>query len=35
MAEHAITLLMTKLENNITYPISRVVVPEYKLEGSF
>jgi DNA-binding LacI/PurR family transcriptional regulator len=35
MAESAVNLLMTKIENNITDPISRMIVPEYKFRESF
>ncbi len=35
MAENAVNLLMTKIENNITDPISRVLVPEYIFRESF
>lgn len=35
LAEHTLALLMTKLENGIQDPISRVEIPEYKLRGSF
>ncbi|WP_051572291.1 LacI family DNA-binding transcriptional regulator [Ruminiclostridium cellobioparum] len=35
MAENAVNLLMTKMENNITEPISRVLVPEYSFRDSF
>ncbi|HEX2945229.1 MAG TPA: LacI family DNA-binding transcriptional regulator [Clostridia bacterium] len=35
MAESAVNLLMTKIENNIEDPISSVMVPEYKFRDSF
>lgn len=35
MAESAVNLLMTKIENSIEDPISRVLVPEYKFRESF
>lgn len=35
MAENAVNLLMTKIENNITDPISKVLVPEYRFRESF
>jgi LacI family transcriptional regulator len=35
MAESAVNLLMTKIENNITEPISKILVPEYRFRDSF
>lgn len=34
MAESAVNLLMTKIENNITEPISKILVPEYRFRDS-
>lgn len=35
MAENAVNLLMTKIENNISDPISKVLMPEYRFRDSF
>lgn len=35
MAENAVNLLMTKIENNISEPISKVLVPVYRFRDSF
>lgn len=35
MAENAVNLLMTKIENNIDEPISKILVPEYCFRDSF